>query len=337
MINILFIWEVRKELQDYLRRHLKDISNLNLIFPNKNEIDNKSFPMLAECQIMIGWRPSREMLNSAKNLKLLLNPGAGVQHILPLIKEVNKNRKLIFCNGHGNAYFTAQHAIALLLSLSNRLLLHHQLLKEGQWRSGDKQGKSLPLRNKKIGLLGYGNINQNIHLFLSTFGCQFNILKRSWSNSEQQELASVNCFTPKQLHPFLEQSDILIVAVPHTDKTDGMIGKKELERLGENALLVNVARGAVIDERALYEALKNKVIHSAAIDVWYDYKAEKNEAGKRYPYRFPFHELDNILLSPHRAASPFDDLGRWNEVVENIKRFVAGETLLNVVDLELGY
>jgi phosphoglycerate dehydrogenase-like enzyme len=94
----------------------------------------------------------------------------------------------------------------------------------------------------------------------------------------------------------------------------------------------------VINEKALYERLKSKKLTGAALDVWYNYNPEPDKQGKKYPSHYPFHELDNIVLSPHRAASPFDDLQRWNEVIENIQRFCSGRTdFLNVVDLEREY
>ncbi|MHA2141954.1 MAG: NAD(P)-dependent oxidoreductase, partial [Candidatus Thorarchaeota archaeon] len=99
-----------------------------------------------------------------------------------------------------------------------------------------------------------------------------------------------------------------------------------------------MARGVVIDEEGMFRALKEKVIAAAAIDVWYDYKPEPDDAGKKYPFNYPFNELDNIVLSPHRGASPLDNLERWQEVVENIRRFASGRTdFLNIVDLERGY
>ncbi len=84
--------------------------------------------------------------------------------------------------------------------------------------------------------------------------------------------------------------------------------------------------------------LQNKKIKAAAIDVWYNYKPEKDKNGLQYPYKHPFHELDNVVLSPHRAASPFADLSRWEDVVENLNQIAENRVpFKNVVDLDLGY
>jgi len=80
------------------------------------------------------------------------------------------------------------------------------------------------------------------------------------------------------------------------------------------------------------------MIAGAAIDVWYNYKPEMDDLGRKYPFSFPFHKLDNTILSPHRAASPFSDLQRWDEVVENIKRVSSKRTdFLNIVELDREY
>ena len=111
-----------------------------------------------------------------------------------------------------------------------------------------------------------------------------------------------------------------------------------MDTLGKESLLVNMSRGSVIGEDALFTALSTKSIAGAAIDVWYTYQPESDEMGKKYPYSKPFHTLDNVVLSPHRGASPMNDLFRWNEVIENITRFAKGQkNFLNQVDLKRGY
>ena len=102
--------------------------------------------------------------------------------------------------------------------------------------------------------------------------------------------------------------------------------------------MVNVARGHIIDEASLFNALRDHTIAGAAIDVWYNYNPGTDETGRCYPFSHPFHTLQNVILSPHRSASPLDDLQRWDEVVENIKRHAAGrDAFLNVIDLNDEY
>ena len=338
-INILFLWKPEEVLLNYLKEGLKKFPNLEFFVPDKETNGEVKMEYYSKADIIIGWKPNEEYIKEAKNLKLFINPGAGVKHLIKLFKELNADRKITLVNGHGNSYFTAQHGVALLLSLMNKIVPHHNWMKEGKWRLGDEEAVSIPLRDRKVGLLGYGAINKKIHKFLSGFDVEFYILKRSWNGGE---ITKEKKYLPEQLHEFLAEVDTLIIALPDTDETNNLINAKELEVFGKNknSVLVNIARGAIINEEALYNALKNSNIAGAALDVWYNYNPDAVD-DKKYPYdseKFPFHELDNIILSPHRAASPHDDLKRWDEVIENISRFAKGEKeFINVVDIEKGY
>jgi phosphoglycerate dehydrogenase-like enzyme len=144
-------------------------------------------------------------------------------------------------------------------------------------------------------------------------------------------------FDNTQLHRFLEAIDTLIIALPELPETRGLIGEKELTLLGEGSVLVNVARGNVIDEEALFNALKSKQLTSAGIDVWYEYNPDPDREGKKYPYHFPFHDLEHLAMSPHRGGSPLESLYRWQDIISNVRAFYLNESLQNVVDLKAGY
>ncbi|MHA1636784.1 MAG: NAD(P)-dependent oxidoreductase [Candidatus Thorarchaeota archaeon] len=334
--KVLFIWEVPLDLRRYLDIGLQDIKDLELIYPSKAE-DAEYLKHSSDADIIVGWRPSDGLLDSAKKLRLFINPGAGVQHLIEPFRKVNETREVTLVNGHGNSYFTAQHAVTILLSLMNKVIPHHNWMVAGKWRRGDSDARSTPLRGRKVGLLGYGAVNQQVHKFLSGFEVEFSILKRNWDDSYKMP-TQAQTFTPTDIQVFLSDVDILIIAVPQTPETIGLIGKNELEFLGNEGLLVNMARGVVVDEESLFTALETKTIAGAAIDVWYDYRPEPDKEDRKYPFTKPFHTLDNVVLSPHRGASPMDDLVRWNEVIENISRFTQGRTdFLNIVQLERGY
>ncbi|MBN2228566.1 MAG: hypothetical protein JW779_03160 [Candidatus Thorarchaeota archaeon] len=334
--NVLFIWEVREELQKYLRQGLQEVEGVNLIFPT--DTSNEALLHLApRADILIGWRPARELLDAATRFQLFINPGVGVQHLINTFRELAETRDIVLINGHGNTYFTAQHAVAMLLALTNKIIPHHNWMKQGLWRKGDEDAKSKPLRDLRIGLLGYGAVNQKVHRFLSGFNVEFLILRRSKSGRRRLP-TKVKQYSTNELDMFLKETDILFVAVPQTEETVGMIGRKEFELLGRDSLVVNIARGVVIDEETFFEALSKKIIAGAAIDVWYDYNPEVDSEGRKFPSRFPFHSLENVVLSPHRGASPMDDLKRWDEVVVNIRKFAEEQyDFINIVQLDRGY
>jgi phosphoglycerate dehydrogenase-like enzyme len=336
-INVCFIDIIPEIVQDYFKKKLTNRKDIEVIFSLSKSKKTK-LKAVSEADILIGWHPTINLLKSAEKVKLFINPGAGVRHLIEMFREINQERDIILVNGHGNSYFVAQHAVALLLTLMNKIILHHDFMKNGIWRTGDKEGASIPLRFRRVGLLGYGAINQEVHKMLSGFDIEFSILRKNWEKQKNPLITDANKYNSNQLVDFLKEIDTLIIAVPSTSITDNMIKATELELLGSEGLLVNISRGENVNEKSLYFALKNNIILGAAIDVWYKEKPQPNEDEKKYPYNYPFHELDNIILSPHRGYSPFNDLKRWDEVIENILKISEGRTdLSNIVSLEDEY
>ena len=112
-VTVCFISSVSEEVQNYLSENLKNLSNVKIIFP-ENTSEEYLKKIVPDAEVLIGWRPSKSILNYASNLKVFINPGAGVNHLLDLFIGLNKTRKISLINGHGNSYFVAQHAVALL-------------------------------------------------------------------------------------------------------------------------------------------------------------------------------------------------------------------------------
>jgi len=328
-MKVLFLWEVPQKLQEYIENRVDKV--VKCVFPPSGDTEDL-IPLAEDVTIMVGWKPDRELLNSAEKLRLFQNPGVGVQHLISLFQEYPG---ILLANSHGNTYFTAQHAVALLLALSNRVILHHDFMREGAWRTGDEEGASIPLRNRTAGLLGFGSIGKWVSSFLSGWQLDLIACKRKISGEKPEILKK--WYGIEDLHEFLRQTDFLIISLPQTPETEGIIGEEEIELLGPEGFLINVGRGPVVSEGALFRALKEKRLGGAGIDVWYDYDPAPDENGKNYPCNFPFHELVNVVLSPHRAASPFSDLERWGEVIENINRVAREEQPRNLVNRKLGY
>jgi len=364
--TVLFLWHVPEPLRRFLRQGLSDAAGVRLLFP-EDAADAELTDLASQAEVMVGWRPTPAVLAAADRLRLFINPGAGVRHLLDAFRALEEARGVRLVNGHGNSAFTAQHAVALLLALTNRVVQHHNWMASGLWRTGDERAGSVPLGGRHIGLLGYGAVNRTVHRYLAGLGPRFSALWRTGPEGGRELAAgspgaaptiaapatarygvdpgaplptALRAYGPRDLDAFLEAVDVVVVAVPLTDRSAGLIGRRELTLLGPDGLLVNVARGPVVVESDLFAALREGALGGAALDVWYDYQPRPDEGGRLYPYApaHPFHELHNVVLSPHRAASPFDDLHRWAEVVENIRRLAAGrDDLLNVVDLERGY
>jgi phosphoglycerate dehydrogenase-like enzyme len=328
--------------EDALRRHLTAAlePHCELLIPASTDEDVLVELAEAGVDVLLGWRVAAPLLEAAgERLRLVLNPGAGVGHLVATLKDRDD---LVVLNSHGNAENTAESALALLLGLMKRIPQHDAWMRAGRWRTGDREAKSFVLRGRTVGLLGYGQIGRRIARKLSGFDVELCALR---TRARDPEPPLTRVYGPGALAEFLDAVSVLFVTLPLTDTTRGLIGAEELARLGRGGLLVHLGRGKVVQEDALYEALAQGTIAGAAIDVWYDYQAEGDgtddgqDGGKTYPYSRPFHELENVCLSPHRAASPFERLDRWDDVIANLLRFARGalDELTHRVNLRRGY
>ncbi|MBN2081355.1 hypothetical protein JW859_04015 [bacterium] len=341
--NVLFVIDAPAELREHLARQLADVPELALAFADPPE-EARFLELASIADVMVGWRVSPEVLAAAGRLRQYIFGGVGAQTVLKLIDAENERRRetggneitLLKCTA--NTYATAQHAVALLLALANKIIPHHNWMATGLWRRGDDYAQSVTLRGRRIGLMGYGDVNQKVHRFLAGFAVEFAALTRT-PRDYAGAPTTVAGYTVEQLEAFLDAVDVLFIGVPLTSLTDGLIQREHLRRLGSQGLIVNVGRGAVVDEAGLYAALASGEIAGAALDVWYNYIPEPDAAGRSYPYaaEHPFHELGNVVLSPHRAASPVFALTRWDEVADHLRRFAAGAPPVNVVDLTREY
>ena len=124
------------------------------------------------------------------------------------------------------------------------------------------------------------------------------------------------------------------------DETRGLIGETELALMSDSAILVNVGRGPVVDESALYLALRDGTLHAAGLDVWYNYPTDEPGRSATRPSEYPFHELDNVVMSPHRAGAPHTpetESLRMRALADLLNAAARGEPIPNRVDLVLGY
>lgn len=186
----------------------------------------------------------------------------------------------------------------------------------------------LLVQGQVLGIVGYGDIGRTTAALARAVGMQVQAVRRSASAGAPDPLLA-RVFPPDRLVDLLSSSDVVVVATPLTPETRGLIGAREIGAMKPSSVLVNVGRGAVVDERALVRALKSGAIRGAALDV---YETEP------LPPDSALWSLGNVLLSPHSA----DQTPGWMAVAmtafrANLERFVAGETVHNVVDPRRGY
>ncbi len=326
--NVLFTWPGTDSLRQYFDAELQDIAVP--MFPETRE-PSDLIPLAAHADIIVGWAITESLLEAATKVRLVVIPAIGVERQIETLK---KFPHITAVNSRGNAIPTAQHAVALLLAVSNFIPHFDRHMRKGLWRAENDQPSSLLLNDVPVGVLGAGTVGRGIIHRIKGFGPE--ILCCSRTGQPLTEFPDIPVLPVTQLNEFLSRIRILMVAVPATPKTNNMIDTEEISLLQKDGIIINVARGSVINEKALYDALDNRILMGAGIDVWYNYRPEPIN-GKRFPWTYPFHQLDNVVLSPHRGASPLQRPGRFDDVLENVRRFINNKPLLNVLDPEVGY
>lgn len=273
--------------------------------------------------IFIGKNLSKAILKTADRLKIVFAYKTGVDDFpLSMLKEM----RITLVNSHIDAKFVAEYAFGLSISLVNRITECDKKLRKGIWYDNNNPyWKSI--FDMKVGLLGYGHIGRHIHNILKKNNIETYTLDRG---KNYQDI-----FVVKNLSELCEKTNLIILSLPKTSQTDNIINAETLSLL-KDKYLVNVGRSNCIVQQDLYAALKERKIAGAAIDTWD--KKPKNKDSILNPSKYPFIELDNIVLSPHQAMRV--DVGHERYVSDTTQKvisFIKNGEITDKVDLVKGY
>lgn len=260
-----------------------------------------------------------------ERLKLFQAPNAGYDSID--IARLPASAVLCNCFGHEGAI--AEYVIGALLFRQIPYVAADAALRRGEWHfmAGRPQALRQELSGQTIGLLGYGHIGRAVAMRAKALGMRVHVANRSHVEGEG---AVDRSFRLTMLDDFWPQIDVLVVALPLTYETRGLVDEKALARIRPGATLVNVGRGATVDEHALFEALTSGHLGFAIIDTWYRYPAPQTPTVE--PAGAPFHALPNVLMTPHMAGWTAQMVERRAATIaENVRRLAGGQECLNVV------
>jgi len=260
-----------------------------------------------------------------ERLKLFHVPGAGYDAVdLDAVPA-----SAVVCNCFGHEQAIAEYVMAALLSRHVPLADANNKLRQGEWAysSGSLARLHDELAGKTIGLLGFGHIGKAIASRAKAFEMTVHVANRS-----PVPVSAIvdRAFTLDDLNDFWGAVDFLVVSVPLTAETTGIVAADALAAMRSSAVVLNVGRGPTIDERALYDALKNHRIAGAIIDTWYRYPSP--DQPNVLPSILPFHELPNVVMTPHMSGWTSGTIRRRQKTIaDNIKRRAEGKTCVNVV------
>jgi phosphoglycerate dehydrogenase-like enzyme len=298
------------------------LAQVATVLPAAGAADADVIPLLEDADAIVSARFSCAMAAAAPRLRLVHTPGAGTDGIdLAAVPT-----RATVCNVFGHEAAIAEYALMAMLALNRELFKIDRALRQSDW--GDRAPQR-ELRGRTLAIVGLGHIGAQIARYAGVLGMTVTGITRSPHARRRDELGLARLGGMADLPVVLADADFVVLAVPLTADTNGLIGERELRAMKPTAYLINVARGGIVDERALYHALKERTIAGAAIDVWYHYPATDELCA---PAIEPFHELDNVIMTPH-VAGWTDGTARYRgaEIADNLRRLAMGKPLLNVV------
>ena len=322
MLRVAFVGALSSSFADRVRAHL----TVPCDFVHTDEKNVKD--VLSDIDVLVTLVFTNEMGTAAKRLRLIQVPGAGLDRI----DRSAMPPGTALAKVHGHETGIAEYVLGAMIAVSRDFDRVHTSLRAGRWDSQWAPGVPPPpvwpeLAGRTLGILGYGGIGQAVAQRARAFDMRVRAIRRNVGQSAEDDLAFLGGL--KDLPEVLRRSDYLAIALPLTAETQGLIGEAELALMKATAILVNVSRAQILDEDALYAALAERRIAGAALDVWYRYPTAP---GPVFPARRPFHELTNVLMTPHVSGWTDGMLeARATLIAENIHHTARGERPENMV------
>jgi len=283
---------------------------------------------LRDAEIAITWSLRPEQVRAAPKLRWVHSPAAAV-HLL-MIPEIIHSGIVVTNAGSVHGPVVAEHVIAQVLALAKRLPSAVRYQQQRKWAQDPlwrEQPRPREVAGATLGLIGLGSIGREVAARALALGMRVVAVREH--AEKPAGISALEVLAPEQLDRMLAEADYVVLAAPLTPRTRTLINAERLARMKPDAFLINVSRGALVDEAALAVALRRRQIGGAALDVFQK---------EPLPPDSPLWDLENVLITPHSAALTEKLWQRhYDLIAENLRRFLAGEPLLNVVDKSKGY
>jgi phosphoglycerate dehydrogenase-like enzyme len=270
----------------------------------------------------------RDVFPSASRLRWVQSPAVGVGSLMfPALLA----SPVVITSARGiRARSMAEHVLGVTIALARKLPVAMRAQIDHRWAQAELEGTDVDVRTlngQRMGIVGLGAVGLELVKIAAPFGFRITAIRRRALEAKPDGVEEV--WPPDRLHELLAQSDVVVLAVPHTPETRRLIDQAALDRIKRGALLVNVARGKLIDDDAVVAALRDGRLGGAALDVFTE---------EPLPADSPYWDMPNVIVTPHTSGATQD---YWTSLValfsDNLRRLERGETLRNVVDKMAGY
>ncbi len=284
--------------------------------------------LLGQADIIFDFDPTHrpDLPDLAPNVRWLQATSAGIGQFIRNQKYDQRLPNTIFTTGSGtHARPLADFCLMSMLVFAKRL---NQIL-DSQRRKHWERYAGTELGGRTLCVVGVGNIGAEVARLAKAMDMYVIGVKRTVAGIDPASLHLDELYGPEHLHTVLQRAEYLVLITPHTDETEHMIGADELALLPKGAVLINIGRGALIDQPALIAALQSGQLGGAALDVF---------AEEPLPQASPLWDMPNVLVSPHSGSTSDRENERLTDLFcENLRRFLAEEPLLNVLNTAMLY
>jgi phosphoglycerate dehydrogenase-like enzyme len=281
--------------------------------------------LLPEADVAFTPFVDRDVFASASRLRWVQSPAVGVGSLM--FPELLASPVVITSARGIRARSMAEHVLGVTIALARLIPATLRAQAEHRWAQDELETETRTLHGQRMGIVGLGAIGLEVVKIAAPFGFRISAIRRRAGEVPPDGVEAV--WTPDRLPDLLAQSDVVVIAAPHTPETRRLIGRAQIDRMKRGALLVNIARGKLVDDEALIEALRDGRLGGAALDVFTQEPLEPSS---------PYWDLPNVIITPHTSGAMQD---YWTPLVAlfaaNLRRFEKGEPLLNVVDKVAGY
>ena len=319
--NIAVSYSPDDDIQTIYHEVLGDLGRIDFLPESKG---SERIKLLNEAELMVALSFSKKEIDPREisclqNLRFIQLVYAGADNI-----PFNQIPEDIILASNVGAFAKpiAEHVLAMVLALAKNILPNFRMLGKGKF---DRTGFNQELRGGICGIIGFGGNGGEIARTMQALGMKVYGINRSGQTDASIDFIGKG----NDLKTVLKDSDVVVVTTPLTPKTRDLIGKKELEWMKQDAILINVGRGDVINQKALYDHLKIHPNFRAGIDTWWSEPADRGE----WKLDYPFFDLPNIIGSPHCADHvPRSMPGATRKALENVKCFLLGNPIRGVLD-----
>jgi len=317
MIRVLVSFDLEDELMDEVRRAGPDVSVV------KGVKEEELVELARDAEVVFAGLFTPAMLRAATRLGWVHSFSAGIDRYL--FPEFVESPVLLTSSSGLHATQVSEHAFGFMIAFTRRLHEFIRLQAERRWKPKEREELG-ELAGSTLGIIGLGDIGAETARRAKSFGMRTMAVDKMLY---QVPPYVDEVLPPERLHEFLAKSDFVVVAVPLTPETRGLIGEKELRSMRKTAYLINIARGPIVQEAKLLQALKEGWIAGAGLDVFEQ---------EPLPVTSELWALPNVIITPHIAGAKAGLRERWIALFnENLRRFAENRPLINLVDKRAGF